>query len=137
MRDGGHVLAGMQANCTEGSFAPKTEMIEAAGARFLDARESIGAAEFPSRGEQDGPWSRLASWKKGLEQDIGEGRGGIPGTRCEQRAGGARGVPYSLLEAGGASSGFLTHSTALVCPYRAMGTLRAGLSYPFLSPSTQ
>lgn len=96
MRDGGHVLAGMQANCTEGSFAPKTEMIEAAGARFLDARESIGAAEFPSRGEQDGPWSCLASWKKGLEQDIGEGRGGIPGTRCEQRAGGARGVPHFL-----------------------------------------
>lgn len=49
-------------------------------------RESIPAAEFPNRGEQEGPWSWLASWKKRLEQDRGEGRGGILGTRYEQRA---------------------------------------------------
>lgn len=65
--------------------------------------------------------------EEGLEQDIGEGRGGILGTRCEQRAGRARGVPH-FLAGGGASSGFLTHGTVLVCPYRAMGPLRVGLS---------
>lgn len=42
MCDGGHVLAGMQDNCTNGSFAPKTEMIKAAGARFHDESEHMG-----------------------------------------------------------------------------------------------
>lgn len=35
-------VAGMQANCTEGSLAPKTEMIKVAGARFHDEREHTG-----------------------------------------------------------------------------------------------
>lgn len=53
-------------------------------------RKTIRAAEFPSRGEQDGPCSRLPPWEKELEQDIGEGM------RGEQRAGGAQGVPHFL-----------------------------------------